>query len=193
MEAWCVVSCPAGMRCWLQQKTSPCWSKTASRTQSSTFTGQWTAFECKREICRCLSKHTESQFSPLNRSLVLLPPEETYCLMWTPHTWRGVNSAVSQTHTVPYSDSSILSQRLGRIFKTWLWRWIEWSLSFCTGIHCSSSCMVFLQYICLISRMWASTALRFPGSRLIVTPTVSVMYAFLCSLWSLHITRQKPF
>lgn len=56
---------PTGMRCWLQQKTSPCWSKTASRTQSSTFTGRWTAFECKREICRCLSKHTESQFFPI--------------------------------------------------------------------------------------------------------------------------------
>ena len=41
--------CPTDMHCWLQLRTSLCWSKTVSHTQSSTFTGQYIVPEGKRK------------------------------------------------------------------------------------------------------------------------------------------------
>ena len=64
---------------------------------------------------------------PWYQTSVFLPsPEETYCNMLTPHTWRPVNSIVQQTLTAPYSASNTLFQRLERTSKTWLWRWDPW-------------------------------------------------------------------
>lgn len=69
--------CPTDVHRWLQQRTSPCWSKTASHTQISTFTGQ-----CQRKTCGEIQQ--QALISICKHTLLLCAIISNVCLPSSP-------------------------------------------------------------------------------------------------------------